>query len=111
MLLRTSCSLGRSAILHAASKDLHVWIAVELAKEFLTLCINRLKGLNKLELVDAGFSWTDSHSRQIQVRLQVQKEVFNNTIIQQEFVVKYEQCDMCKLEAADIDEWQAVFQV
>lgn len=92
------------------------WVAAELeSKELLTLCIKRLKGLNKLKLVDAGFRWTEPHSRRIHVRLQVQKEVFNNTILQQEFivefVVEYQQCDMCKREAADIDEWQAVVQV
>lgn len=92
------------------------WVAAELeSKELLTLCIKRLKGLNKLKLVDAGFRWTEPHSRRIHVRLVVQKEVFHNTILQQEFVVEfvveYQQCDMCKREAADIDEWQAVVQV
>lgn len=92
------------------------WVAAELeSKELLALCIKRLKGLNKLKLVDAGFRWTEPHSRRIHVRLLVQKEVFHNTILQQEFVVEfvveYQQCDMCKREAADIDEWQAVVQV
>ncbi|PXF43613.1 60S ribosomal export protein NMD3 [Gracilariopsis chorda] len=92
------------------------WVAAELeSKELLALCIKRLKGLNKVKLVDAGFRWTEPHSRRIQVRLLVQKEVFNNTILQQEFfvefIVEYQQCDMCKRDAADIDEWQAVVQV
>lgn len=92
------------------------WVAAELeSKELLTMCIKRLKGLNKLKLIDAGFRWTEPHSRRIHVRLLVQKEVFNNTILQQEFVVEfvveYQQCDMCKREAADVDEWQAVVQV
>ncbi|CAN8067893.1 unnamed protein product [Agarophyton chilense] len=92
------------------------WMAAELeSKELLTLCIKRLKGLNKVKLVDAGFQWTEPHSRRIRVRLLVQKEVFHNTILQQEFVVEfvveYQQCDMCKRDAADIDEWQAVVQV
>lgn len=92
------------------------WVAAELeSKELLTLCLKRLKGLNKLKLVDAGFRWTEPHSRRIHVRLLVQKEVFHNTILQQEFVVEfvveYQQCDMCQREAADVDEWQAVVQV
>lgn len=92
------------------------WVAAELeSKELLALCIKRLKGLNKLKLVDARFRWTEPHSRRIQVQLAVQKEVFHNTILQQEFVVEfvveYQQCDMCKREAADVDEWQAVVQV
>ena len=92
------------------------WVAAELeSKELLTICIKKLKGLNKLKLIDAGFRWTEPHSRRIHVRLLVQKEVFNHTILQQEFVVEfvveYQQCDMCKRDAADIDEWQAVVQV
>lgn len=92
------------------------WVAAELeSRELLTLCIKKLKGLNKVKLVDAGFRWTEPHSRRIHVRLLVQKEVFHNTILQQEFVVEfvveYQQCDMCQRDAADVDEWQAVVQV
>lgn len=92
------------------------WVAAELeSRELLTVLLKRLKGLNKLKLIDAGFRWTEPHSRRIHVRLLVQKEVFNNTILQQEFVVEfvveYQQCDMCQREAADIEEWQAVVQV
>lgn len=91
------------------------WVACELeSKELLTICIKKLKGLNKVKLVDAGFRWTEPHSRRIHVRLLVQKEVFHNTILQQEFVVEfvvdYQQCEMCQRDAADIDEWQAVVQ-
>jgi nonsense-mediated mRNA decay protein 3 len=91
------------------------WVACELeSKELLSLLIKRLKGLSKVKLVDAGFRWTEPHSRRIHVRLLVQKEVFNNTILQQEFivefVVEYQQCSMCQRDAADIDEWQAVVQ-
>lgn len=92
------------------------WVAAELeSKELLTICLKKLKGLNKVKLVDAGFRWTEPHSRRIHVRLLVQKEVFHNTILQQEFIVEfiveYQQCDMCKRDAADVDEWQAVVQV
>ncbi|CDF37255.1 unnamed protein product [Chondrus crispus] len=92
------------------------WVACELeSKELLTICIKKLKGLNKVKLIDAGFRWTEPHSRRIHVRLLVQKEVFQNTILQQEFVVEfvvdYQQCDMCQRDAADLDEWQAVVQV
>lgn len=91
------------------------WVAAELeSKELLSLCIKRLRGLSKVKLVDAGFRWTEPHSRRIHVRLLVQKEVFNRTILQQEFVVEfvveYQQCDMCRRDAADMDQWQAVVQ-
>lgn len=92
------------------------WVAAELeSKELLTICLKKLKGLSKVKLIDAGFRWTEPHSRRIHVRLLVQKEVFHNTILQQEFVVEfvveYQQCDMCQRDAADVDEWQAVVQV
>lgn len=91
------------------------WVAAELeSKELLTICLKKLKGLNKVKLIDAGFRWTEPHSRRIHVRLKIQKEVFHNTILQQEFivefVVEYQQCDMCCRDAADIDEWTAVVQ-
>lgn len=91
------------------------WVACELeSKELLAICIKRLKGLSKVRLVDAGFRWTEPHSRRIHVRLVVQKEVFNNAILQQEFVVEFvvehQQCDRCKRDAADLDQWQAVVQ-
>jgi nonsense-mediated mRNA decay protein 3 len=91
------------------------WVACELeSKELLSLCIKRLKGLSKVKLIDAGFRWTEPHSRRIHVRLLVQKEVFNGTILQQEFivefVVEYQQCDMCRRDAADMDQWTAVVQ-
>eukprot|EP00171_Calliarthron_tuberculosum_P009904 IDg9904t1 len=55
------------------------WVAAELeSKELLTICLKRLKGLNKEFIV--------------------------------EYVVEYQQCDMCCRDAADVDEWQAVVQ-
>lgn len=97
------------------SSGSRTWVAAELeSKELLALCIKRLRGLSKVKLVDAGFRWTEPHSRRIHLRLLVQKEVFNGTILQQEFivefVVEYQQCDMCKRDAADMDEWTAVVQ-
>jgi len=91
------------------------WIAADLeSPELLTLCIKRLKGLSRVKLVDAGFRWTEPHSRRIHVRLTIQKEVFARTILQQEFIVEYtvqyQQCDACKRDAAKIDAWQAVVQ-
>jgi nonsense-mediated mRNA decay protein 3 len=97
------------------SSAARTWVACELeSKELLSLCVKRLRGLSKVKLVDAGFRWTEPHSRRIHVRLLVQKEVFNGTILQQEFVVEfvveYQQCDMCRRDAADMDEWTAVVQ-
>ncbi|KAA8491051.1 60S ribosomal export protein NMD3 [Porphyridium purpureum] len=92
------------------------WVRCELeSKELLALLIKRLKGLNKVKLVDAGFKWTEPHSRRIIVRLCVQKEVFTSTVLQQEFliefVVEHLQCDSCKRDAANMDAWTAVVQL
>uniref|UniRef100_A0A7S1TKE8 60S ribosomal export protein NMD3 n=1 Tax=Erythrolobus australicus TaxID=1077150 RepID=A0A7S1TKE8_9RHOD len=91
------------------------WVYATLeSKELLALLIKKLRGLNKVKLVDAGFKWTEPHSRRIVVRLVVQKEVFVSTILQQEFLVEFVvenmQCDTCKRDAANIDAWQAVVQ-
>eukprot|EP01114_Cavostelium_apophysatum_P019934 TRINITY_DN6555_c0_g1_i1.p1 TRINITY_DN6555_c0_g1~~TRINITY_DN6555_c0_g1_i1.p1 ORF type:complete len:509 (+),score=147.53 TRINITY_DN6555_c0_g1_i1:148-1674(+) len=91
------------------------WVMAELeSKELLSLCIKKIKGLNKVKLIDAGFVWTEPHSKRIKVKLTVQKEVFTSTILQQvfvvEFVVQGQQCDTCaKYEAKDT--WNAVCQI
>eukprot|EP01132_Coremiostelium_polycephalum_P003938 gene3938-4915_t len=91
------------------------WALCELeSRELLTLCIKRIKGLNKVKLVDAGWVWTESHSRRLKVKLTIQKEVFSSAILQQifivEFIVQGQQCDKCqRFEAKDT--WNAVVQL
>ncbi|OZJ04343.1 hypothetical protein BZG36_02381 [Bifiguratus adelaidae] len=91
------------------------WVNAELeSRELLALCLKRLKGLNKVRLVDAGFIWTEPHSRRVKVKLTIQKEVFTSTILQQifevEYVVSYQQCDECTRVAAQ-NTWKAMVQV
>ncbi|CAH3020907.1 unnamed protein product [Porites evermanni] len=91
------------------------WVACALeSRELLALCLKKLKGLNKVRLVDAGFIWTEPHSKRIKVKLTIQKEVVNSTILQQvfvvEFVVQNQMCDACHRQAAQ-DYWKAVVQV
>lgn len=91
------------------------WVACALeSRELLALCLKKLKGLNKVRLVDAGFVWTEPHSKRIKVKLTIQKEVVNSTILQQvfvvEFVVQSQMCDACHRQAAQ-DYWKAVVQV
>ncbi|CAG8787027.1 8817_t:CDS:2, partial [Gigaspora margarita] len=93
----------------------NIWIRAELeSRELLSLCLKKLKGLNKVKLIDAGFIWTEPHSRRIKVKLTVQKEVFISTLIQQitevEFVVNYQQCGDCTRLMAK-NTWQAMVQV
>ncbi|KAI9251565.1 NMD3 family-domain-containing protein [Sporodiniella umbellata] len=92
-----------------------IWVAAQLeSRELLTLCLKKLKGLNKVRLVDAGFIWTEPHSKRIKVKLTIQKEVFANTILQQifevEFVVSGQQCEECTRLAAQ-NTWKAVVQL
>ena len=91
------------------------WIDAPLeSPRLLTLCLKKLRGLNKVKLVDAGFVWTEPHSRRLKVKLTIEREVFSSTILRQSFVVEYVvsglQCGDCqKLQAQNT--WTAVAQV
>ena len=92
-----------------------LWVACQLeSRELLALCLKKLKGLNKVRLVDAGFIWTEPHSKRIKLKLTIQKEVFTSTILQQifevEFVVSHQQCDDCAKVMAQ-NTWKAMVQV
>lgn len=69
------------------------------SRELLSLCIKKLKNINKIHLVDAVFLYTEPHSKRLKVKLTIQKEVFNGAILQQVFVVEYVVqnlfCDAC----------------
>ena len=96
------------------------------SRELLALCLKKLRGLNKVlyqlwsnliwqvRLIDAGFIWTEPHSRRIRVKLTVQKEAFTSTILQQtfecEFVVAYQQCPDCA-KTYTKHTWKALVQV
>ncbi|CCH60453.1 hypothetical protein TBLA_0C06600 [Henningerozyma blattae CBS 6284] len=91
------------------------WIRAELeSRELLALCLRRLKGLNKVRLVDASFIWTEPHSRRIRVKLTVQGEAMANTIIQQTFEVEYVvvamQCADCA-RSYTTNTWRATVQI
>jgi nonsense-mediated mRNA decay protein 3 len=52
------------------------WITAALeSRELLALCLKKVKGLNKVRLVDASFIWTEPHSKRIKAKLTIQKEV------------------------------------
>lgn len=91
------------------------WIKADLeSRELLALCLRRLKGLNKVRLVDASFIWTEPHSRRIRVKLTVQGEAMANTIIQQTFEVEYVvvamQCADCA-RSYTTNTWRATVQI
>lgn len=90
------------------------WMKCELeSRELLALCLKRLKGLNKVRLVDAGFVWTEPHSKRLKVKLTIQQEVYTGAVLQQIFVVEYvvanQMCDQCHRREAK-DTWNAVVQ-
>lgn len=91
------------------------WLIAELeSRELLAICLRKLKGLKEVRLVDAGFIWTEPHSKRLRVKLTVQKEVFSSTVLQQvfevEYVIQYTQCPDCTRLAAK-NTWRASVQV
>lgn len=93
----------------------NAWVTCEPeSRELLTFCVKRLKGLQKVKLIDAGFIWTEPHSRRLKVKLTVQKEVFTSTILQQVFIVEYvvqtQQCPACASTFTE-HTWSSVVQV
>ena len=113
------------------------WVSCPLeSRELLSLCLKKIKGLSKVHLVDAGFVWTEPHSKRIKVKLTIQKEVcvvncmqtetskitfslrigqvFGGAILQQTFVVEFvvnnQMCDDCRRREAR-DYWRSVVQV
>lgn len=91
------------------------WVRCALeSRELLAICLKKLKGLNKVNLVDASFVWTEPHSKRLKVKLVIQKEVMGGTILQQTFIVEYviqgQMCTDChRVEAKDF--WKAVVQL
>lgn len=91
------------------------WVTCALeSRELLQVCLNKLKGLSRLKLMDAGFVWTEPHSKRIKVKLTVHGEVLGGTMLQQVFVVEYtvanQMCDDChRTEAQNF--WRASVQV
>ncbi|KAF7562480.1 hypothetical protein G7046_g1650 [Stylonectria norvegica] len=91
------------------------WIvAMPESRELLALCLKKLRGLNKVRIVDASFVWTEPHSRRIRVKLTIQDAVQDGMLLQQSFEVIYvvatQQCPDCaKSYTANV--WRAAVQV
>ena len=84
------------------------------SRELLALCLRKLRGLSKVRIIDASFIWTEPHSRRIKVKITIQQEAFQGTILQQtfevEYVVAYHQCPDCA-KSFTANTWRAVVQV
>lgn len=91
------------------------WVSAQPeSRELLALCLKRIRGLNKVRLIDAKFKWTEPHSRRIKIILTIQKEAFASTILQQifevEFTVGYQQCPECA-KTFTHHTWKACVQI
>lgn len=76
------------------------WVAAAPeSRELLALCLKKLRGLQKVRIVDASFIWTEPHSRRVRVKLTVQDTVSDGVLLQQSFeviyVVAWQQCPEC----------------
>lgn len=84
------------------------------SRELLALCLKKLRGLNKLRIIDASFIWTEPHSRRIKVKITVQSELNEGAIMQQtfevEFTQNYQQCPDCA-KSYTHNTWRACVQV
>lgn len=116
-----SQGIPREAVLHFC-RDCDRWLlppqswvtAPPESRELLALCLKKLRGLNKVRIVDASFIWTEAHSRRVKVKLTVQDSVSEGVLLQQTFevtyVVAYQQCPECaKSYTANV--WRASVQV
>ncbi|XP_008556831.1 60S ribosomal export protein NMD3 [Microplitis demolitor] len=91
------------------------WVHAPLeSRELLEICLKKLKGLSRVKLIDAGFVWTEPHSKRVRVKLTVHAEVHSGTVLQQvfivEFIINHQMCTQChRVEAQDY--WRASVQV
>ncbi|KAH8129378.1 NMD3-domain-containing protein [Trichoderma asperelloides] len=91
------------------------WIvAMPESRELLALCLKKLRGLNKVRIVDASFIWTEPHSRRVKVKLTIQDSVQQGVLLQQSFevvyVVAFQQCPDCQ-KSFTPNHWRACVQV
>lgn len=89
-------------------------VAAPESRELLALCLRKLRGLHKTRIIDASFIWTEPHSRRVKVKITVQQEAMQGTILQQtfevEFTQNYKQCPDCA-KSYTHNTWRAVVQV
>lgn len=116
-----SSGIQREGVLHQC-RDCDRWlsppaqwvVAMPESRELLALCLRKLRGLNKVRIIDASFIWTEPHSRRIKCKITIQQEAFQGTILQQtfevEFVQGHQQCPDCA-KSYTHNTWRAVVQV
>ncbi|KAA0157510.1 hypothetical protein FNF29_00086 [Cafeteria roenbergensis] len=85
--------------------------------ELLSILLKKIPGLSRSHgatLVDAGFVWTEPHSKRIKVKLTLQKDTDFRVRLQQSMVVEFsitnQQCTDCQRSFTE-HTWNAVAQV
>jgi len=86
--------------------------------ELLALVLKYLPGLQakggRLAVVEAGWIWTEPHSKRLKLKLTVRKEVLHGVTVQETvqttLVVKWIQCEVCAKEFTE-QTWKALVQV
>ena len=67
-----------------------------------------------MRIIDASFIWTEPHSRRVKVKITIQQEAFQGTILQQtfevEYIIAYHQCPDCA-KSFTANTWRAIVQV
>ncbi|KAG7392970.1 ribosome-binding protein [Phytophthora pseudosyringae] len=84
------------------------------SKELMALCLKSIPGLGKAKLIDAGFIWTEPHSKRVKLRLTLQREVANHAVIQNScavtFVIHSVKCPDCSKQYHN-NTWRALVQI
>lgn len=121
LTMDVSEGIQREATVHFC-RDCNRWllppaswiVAAPESRELLALCLKKLRGLHKVRIIDAGFIWTEPHSRRIKVKLTIQDSVSEGVILQQafevEYMVNYQQCPDCA-KSYTANTWRACVQV
>lgn len=119
--ISTEASLHRCKGCHKWHKEGGKWITADLeSRELMALCLSNISGLRatkngeRVRLVDSSWIWTEPHSMRLKVRLTIQKEVQQATILQQsfmvEFIVRNQQCTDCQAQYRQ-GVWKSLVQV
>mmetsp|Transcript_72468 Transcript_72468/g.172752 ORF Transcript_72468/g.172752 Transcript_72468/m.172752 type:complete len:532 (-) Transcript_72468:108-1703(-) len=85
------------------------------SRELLGVCLKHIKGISREhKLVDANFIYTEPHSKELKVKLLLQKEAMAGVVVQQAVVVDFRvnnlQCGDCK-KSFTKHTWESCVQV
>lgn len=84
------------------------------SKELMALCLKSIVGLSKVKLIDAGFIWTEQHSKRVKLRLTLQREVAHHAVVQNTcvvtFVIHSIKCPDCTKQYHNTT-WKALVQI